>query len=197
MSNDDDTYYPELTDPDAIPAHIFRALLHHSARCVAASESSCALLAPSTVVALSLPVAGPPAPLPPDSLVEYNHYVGVIAPNQRSLAQFALAEDTVRRPVWQGRVVSREAHAVLTAFAERERARRRAYGGTGEEPPCPECCIFIFAMGDSEVLSRARAKVCDHVGRRRAGGQLPRPPTPDGFWSQRENDVPGSSVEEG
>ena len=153
-------------------------------------------LLPPPPPSLPLPAAsGARAAPPPPSRAEYNAVVGIIAPDARSRARFALAGDGERRPVWHGRVVLPEALPLLRRWEVQQNARRAA-GGGAEDPPCPECCVFIFALGDSDVMGRVRGLVCSHYAARRRSGLAPRPDTPDGYWSQREDDVPGSSVEE-
>jgi hypothetical protein len=149
-----------------------------------ASVTKCGSRAPAAPVAFSSP----------SRLAQYNEVVGLLAPDARHQAMFALAGDGDRRAVWHGRVVKPELYPMLLAWEDRQRAARAAgRAGAAEPPPCPECCTFIFALGNDEAMARVRALVCRHDVRGR--GAPPRPDTPDGYWDQREDDVPGSSAE--
>jgi hypothetical protein len=201
----------EIDDPDALPPSIFRALYLHALSCAGAGGRCVFPGGPACALQRSEPPPVPPpflptlpqspargaraAPPQPPSRAEFNSVVGIIAPDARSRARFALADDGERRPVWHGRVVLPQALPLLQRL-EAEQNARRAAGGGAEEPPCPECCVFIFALGDSDVMARARGLVCSHNAARRRSGLPPRPDTPNGYWSQREDDVPGSSMEE-
>lgn len=216
---------PLDVDPDALPLPIFRALLFLAASCAASRGAGAPCSAASGVCAAHrLPAApssphaapsgasnleasrdsvnecdsrAPAAPAafsPPSRLAQYNKVVGLLAPDARHQAMFALAGDGDRRTVWHGRVVKPELYPMLIAWEDRQRAARAAgRAGAAEPPPCPECCTFIFALGNDEAMARVRALVCRHDVRGR--GAPPRPDTPDGYWDQREDDVPGSSAE--
>ena len=130
---------------------------------------------------------GKQVPKPVTLVVPPHHeLVGFVAPAPSVAAQFMLDPDAPRRPVKGGRIVSAEEFG-------------RQNGGVVDERECPICADFLRGIGDAPEAEGVRRKICTHGegirGQPRTENKTVRDDTPDGYWSLRTDDLPGSSPE--